>query len=57
LLGNWRFASVGALSGAILGVIANLVVAYIETNKTSLAFLLGFTILGPAAGLVVPLNP
>ncbi len=57
LLGSWRFASVGALSGAVLGVIANLVVAYLETNKSPLAFFLGFTILGPVVGLVVPLNP
>ena len=57
LLGSWRFASVGALSGAVLGVIANLVVAYLETNKSPLAFFLGFTVIGPAVGLAMPLNP
>ena len=57
LLGSWRFASVGALSGAVLGVIANLVVAYLETNKSPLAFFLGFTAIGPAVGLAMPLNP
>ena len=57
LLGSWRFASVGALSGAVLGVVANLVVAYLETNKSPLAFFLGFTAIGPAVGLAMPLNP
>ena len=57
LLGSWRFASVGALSGAVLGVVANLVVAYLETNKSPLAFFLGFTVIGPAVGLAMPLNP
>ena len=57
LLGSWRFASVGAFSGAVLGAIANLVVAYLETNKSPLAFFLGFTVIGPAVGLAMPLNP
>ena len=57
LLGSWRFASVGALSGAVLGVVANLVVAYLETDKSPLAFFLGFTVIGPAVGLAMPLNP
>lgn len=57
LLGSWRFAAVGAIGGACLGIVANLVVAYLDTNKSPLAFLLGFTLIGPAVGLVVPLNP
>ena len=57
LLGSWRFSAVGAFSGACLGIVANLVVAYLETNKSPLAFFLGFTAIGPAVGLAMPLNP
>ncbi len=57
LLGSWRFAAVGALSGACLGIVANLVVAYLNTDKSPLAFFLGFTAIGPVVGLVIPLNP
>ena len=56
-LGSWRFSAVGALGGACLGIVANLVVAYLDTDKSPLAFFLGFTAIGPAVGLVMPLNP
>ena len=57
LLGSWRFSGVGAISGACLGIVANLVVAYLDTDPSPLAFFLGFTAIGPAVGLVMPLNP
>ena len=57
LLGSWRFSAVGAFSGACLGIVANLVVAYLNTTTSPLAFFLGFTVIGPAVGLAMPLNP
>ena len=57
IIGSLRFSAVGAVGGACLGVVANLVVAYLNTNPTPLAFFVGFAAIGPPVGLVIPLDP